>query len=431
MIVDNKNLKEVDLRPKIHRVKLKGSLAVPSEINNFSMATGYMKLWFLEKFPKDFFKAINVDDSHAFNGFRHSSITQNLKKMKPSLQIIPRINFEYNREMIDLNIGGAKQYLNRDSINRAFFQDKEKNIYLSLALEESEIQFQFRVRVKTRTQEIDIAKAMKLNFSIGTTQGRYVDLDFHIPYSTMLSIAKDTGFIIEDNKIKNLVGFIQYMNSHSAYPILYKYQTVSGINDFFVRIENIYAHINCKDDLSVDDGEQEGQLKSNYIIEMNCVLHIGSPKVYAYFSQNDYTNIIETENSDSTIPIYDILLPELPDKNDKGWSKFLNTEIYEDDLSKPLSCEFKELFDGSDIQKLIELNNKSYISSSTFIDIKLYNDSKEVPFTINWSKEILETKDILKSNSTHMIIYVDLEYMNQQIINMNKLYSDVLRTSKN
>ena len=431
-MVDNRRLvNSQDIFPKKTPSygKLYASLSIPSAMNTFSITTSIMKDWFLEKFDKEYFKAINIDESHAFKAFKDASITAKLKTSKPSLQIIPRMNFDYNREMIDLHYGGLNNYVITDAVNRSFFQDREKNMYLVLDLDQAEMNFTFRVRVKSRAEQIDIGKYMKMAFGIGTTQNRYVDIDFHVPYQCMLNIAKDAGFTIEDNKIQDIAEFLSYMNRYSSCPFLYKFQTLTGQKDFFIRIPNMYMHINCKDDLDLDDGEVEGQLKSNYIIEMQVLVHIGMPKLYAYMSHNKYQNIIETENVDGIV-LYDIKLPTIPDTNSKGWIRYLETEVYEENIDKPLRIEFAELFEGSKIGKLIEYNNKAFITSSIFIDMKLYNDGEEVQYTINWTKQVLETRYPLNHLTSYLVIYVDLEYVNNQIINMEKLYSDRVRNNK-
>lgn len=406
--------------------KLYASLSIPSAMNTFSITTSIMKNWFLEKFDKKYFQAINVDESHSFAYFKDPSITAKLKQMKPSLQIIPRMNFDYNREMVDLHYGGLHTFIISDGIDRSFFKDSEKNMYLAMELDQAEMNFTFRVRVQSRAEEIDIAKYMKMAFAVGTTQNKFIDIDFHIPYQCMVNIAKDAGFDIVDNKIQDIGEFLTYMNRHSTCPILYKFQTLTGQRDFFVRITDMYMHINCKEDLDLDDGESEGQLKSNYIIEMPVQVHIGMPKLYAYMSHNKYQNVIETEDVKGIV-LYDIKLPTIPDTNNKGWTRYLETEVYEDNVDKPLRIEFSELFEGSKIEKLIKYNNEAYITSSIFIDMKLYNDGDEVEYSINWTKQVLETRYPVKQYSSYLVVYVDLEYLNNQLINMDRLYADRVR----
>ena len=425
MQVPNNNLKRVNIsavQNKVNYGKLYNNLTVPSVMNTFSMGVAFMQHWFMREFDDGFFKATNVDESHVMKAYDKSKMLQNLKKMKPSLFISPRLNIEYDRDAIDLNMFGLKQYTRRDNVKMAFFQDKEKNMYLGLAVEEAEISFNFRVRLSSRAQQLDISNRMNKAFRIGTTQEQYLNMDFHIPYSTMMNIAKDAGFEVTDSGVTNMVDFMKYLNSHSAYPILYKYRTLNGQYEFFVRIDNLYAHINTKDRLSLDDGEQEGQLVSNYMIDMQAILHIPTPKVYSYFSVEEHNNYdIETQ-TESTVGLYSIKMPNIPEKNSKNWYEYLHTTIYDEDMTKPLTVEFEELFKGSKIGDLIKYNNSIMVSSSTFVEVKLFNSGEEIDFTISWKDQVITTKEKVKSYNTEMVVYVDLGYVNEQSIVINKLY---------
>lgn len=425
-IILNESLKEVNLSSiptnKIYN-KLYTNLTIPSMMNTFSMSVAYMQNWFQSKFDTNFFKATNIDESHVMKAYNKAKMIQNLKRLKPSLFISPKLNIEYDRDNVDLNMYGLKQYTRRDSVNRAFFQDKEKNMYLTLGTEETEIAFSFRVRLSSRAQQLDIANYMNKAFRIGTTQGLDCSMDFHIPYSTIILIAQDAGFIIQDSIIQNLAEFIKYMNSHSSYPILYKFRSVNGKHEFFVRVDNLYTHIDTKDRLNLDDGEQEGQLMSNYMIDMQCILHMAAPRAYAYFSIYEHNSIdIETQ-TDTSVGLYSIKLSaNIPDSNSKGWNKYINTVIYEENISSPLVIEFKELFQGGNIGKLIIYNNDLLISPSIFIDIKLFNDGKEIDYIINWNEQTITTKNNVTNFNTDMVIYVDLLYINEQMISLDKLY---------
>ena len=410
------------------KIRLYSSIAMPSTMSGYSMACAYIERWFLKRFSDNYFKAFNVDETHMSKAFDKAKILKNLKALKPSCFIIPKFDFDFDREGIDLNLGGIDSYMRRDCIDRSFFKDKQKNMNLFLQLEQIQVGFTFRVRVSTRAQQLDLVKYMQMAFRIKQTQGEDVDMDFHIPDSIILQIAQDAGFEVEDNIIKNIPEFIKYMNRWSAFPILYKYRSVNGKSEFFVRLNDLYVHISCLDNLSADDGEYEGQLKSNYIIEMNVVLKMAAPKFYAYYSKNKHDAITTIEtNNDYSVGLYNIQIPNIPENNDKGWSRYLYTEIFEDDKSKPLEIEIKSLFEDGDIGRLIKNNNDILISSSTFLEIKLFNAGKEIDYILDWSNYSIKSKELLVSENTYMAVYIDMEYVNTQIIAIDSLYKDSIR----
>lgn len=410
--------------------QLYSSISIPSTVHSYSIGVEYMKKWFLDKFNDGYFKTIQIDGSHVFDSFRNSKdITSNLKKLKPSVAIIPRLEFEFNRDNLDLYEFGLKNYSRRSKLQTSFFKDRERNMYLSLNMEQLQMDFAFRMRVSTRAQQVDLYKYLQMAFRIGATQGEYIDIDYHIPYNLMVQVAKDAGFKIEDDKIVNILDFVSYLNSNSVIPILFKYRTINGKSEFFLRFREVYMHINCTNNLSADDGEREGMLDTNFIIEMNVTLKMPTTKMFTYYSLEEHDKIQNVETVDNTgVGLYSIKIPTIPEKNDKGWNEYLSTEYYEENKNKPLCIKFSELFEGSDIEKVINYNKKLHISPSMFLEFKLFNNGDEIKYTLDWDDMTIETESIMKDDVTNISVYVDIEYLTKQITNIDDMYKDRLRT---
>lgn len=410
--------------------ELYSSIAIPSVVNSYSIGIEYMRNWFFSKFNEGYFKTVNIDGSHVFDTFRNSKdILTNLKKLKPSVSIIPQLEFEHNRDNIDLYEFGIKNYSRRSKLETSFFKDRKRNMYLSLGMEELQMNFTYRIRVSTRAQQIDLYKYIQMAFRIGATQGEYIDIDYHIPYNLMIQVAKDAGFTVKDDKIVNVLDFVSYLNSNSVIPILFKYRTINGRSEFFLRFREVYMHINCTNNLSADDGEREGMLDTNFIIEMNVSLKMPTTKMFTYYSlekHNDIQNVETSENG--AIGLFSIKIPTIPEKNEKGWNEYLSTEYYEKDKDKPLCIKFTELFEESDIEKIIKHNLSLHISPSMFIDFKLFNNGDEIKYKINWDEMILETDSRMVDDITNISVYVDVAYVTGQITNLQDLYKDRLRT---
>ena len=67
------------------------------------------------------------------------------------------------------------------------------------------------------------------------------------------------------------------------------------------------------------------------------------------------------------------------------------------------------------------------LSASMFMEIQIYNDMKPVPFTVDWEKYTLKINRDLKSTISKVAIYVDLEYVNTTITNLDKLSEETNR----
>ena len=52
-------------RPKLYR-----NLVLPSYVHGYSLAIEYMKKWFVDKFPKDYFKVIHINGKHVLDDWR-------------------------------------------------------------------------------------------------------------------------------------------------------------------------------------------------------------------------------------------------------------------------------------------------------------------------------------------------------------------------
>lgn len=401
--------------------ELYSSISVPSAVNGYSCAVGYMKNWYLSKFKPDYYKSIHIDGKHAFDDFRRFDTDEKIKRMKPALSIIPNIDVNYNRDMIDLHLYGIETYMRRSKYQDAFFKDHEKNLYLGMSAEQLLINFTFRSKLTTKAQQLDLYKYLELSMRIGATQGQYTTVDFNIPYGVILQIAKDAGFTVIGEDIKDIVGFLKYLNMHSQIPIVYKLRTINGRNEFFIRVDSLFAHISCKDIPSIDDGEQEGSIRSNFLIDMQAELKFPTPKFYIYYSENQHNYIDFQDEKSNAIGLYSIKLTDIPKINEKGWNQYLSTEYCDDDISKPLTIDFGELFE-KDLRDAIKYCNSIELSSSTFIDFKIFNDQKEQEYNMDWKNLTMHLKNTVIDSTTYIAIYVETNRLYEiiDIINAEK-----------
>jgi len=410
------NMKEITIEKMVGE-KLFTNLCIPSTIHSYSLCIEYIKKWFLEKFDSTYFKSIHVDGKHIFDDYRRFNKTEMLKRQKPALAIVPTIDNDFDREKVDLSVFGLDMFIQRSGYDNAFFKDKSKKVYLGIIMEAISMNYTFRVKVSTRSQAIDLLKFMRMAFRIGVTQGKDIDMDFHIPYDLMIRLAGDSGFIVDkDNTIVDIVGFLCYLNKNSQIPFLYKMRNINGNNEFFIRIKDLYVHISTPD-INSDDGEREGVLMTNFIIEMQSTVRFPCPKFYTYFSHKEHEEL-KYKNDDGSINSYLINLANIPDVNSKGWNQFMSTECEENDLSTILEIHFEDLI--GDLRDIIEYTKSLYLSPSLFMDIKLFNDNIEKDISIDWENMLLKTKKLMTNTISHISIYVDTEYMNDQLINMKK-----------
>ena len=400
---------------KFHDIELYGNLATPSTVHGYSLAIEYMKKWFLDKFENDYFKTIYINGKHVFDDQRKDN--KKITIEKPAIAITPAVNYEFDRDTLDLYLGGRDIISRRSTYYQdAFFQDHSKNIYLGIKLRQLEMPFNFRIRVSSKAQQIDLYEYMKLAFRVKATQGEYLSMDFHIPYNIMMEIATSSGFeIITDDRnkrVKDIIGFLNYLNSNSKLPFLYKYRCINGNSEFFIRLNNVYVHISNLDDLQLDDGDKQGQIDNNFHIELSTILQIPIPHFYYFYSDKSLQFKYKEENKLYGLYAFNDIEP--PNKNEKDWDQYLSTEYSEESLYLE-TIEFKELLENKELMKIIKLTVDTGLSPSVFMDIKIYNALNQIPITIDWENYIININQKIREPRSKITIYTDLKYINDKL----------------
>lgn len=399
-----------------HEGELKTSLVIPSKSHSYSMCIEYIKEWFESFFQENFFKSSYIDGKNVIDDFRGLSREQLIKRPRPCYTMIPKIDYEYNREMVDAYHFGTNMFANRTRYKDAFYKNYDNNTFISLEQKLLLLRFNFRIKVTTLSVAQDLFDFMQLAFRAGSTMGREVDLDYHIPNNLMNIVAKDNGFEIENNEVKDITKFLAHMNAHSFIPIMRKRRNATGTYQYFIKIPNSYVHLKISN-INIDEGERKGHINTDYNLDFEVEVRFPSPKFYAYYSRIEYHYIQDTDPNSGIINLYDypVVVPKV---NDKGWQQYLTTEYIVDEEEfeekKPISVDFSELV--GDIRTAIDYTKSIYLSPSLFVDMKLYNNGVEIESAIEWNSYTVTTKNPIKDRKVYMIIYVDLNYLNNNII---------------
>lgn len=387
--------------------------------HNYALCIEYIKNWFFEKFSKDFFGYSFVDGSNVFaeyNKLTKDRIIKHTKNDEAEVIITPSIDESYDRENLDLNLFGIEQFINKTKIDKAFFQDPCHKKYILMKMDMILMNFSFKVRVPTRAMQLDTFKYMKLAFRIGLSETQDIDTDYLIPYPLMLSIASDCGFLIENDRIKEPIKFLTYLNSRSFLPILYKRSNVNDREEYFVRMSNLPVRIGLES-ISKDDGNKTGHLSNGFGIDMNINVRFPSMQLFVYYTKSEKRFVPqdnEVYNLDNTLIMALHQMKDPPPMNDKCWNLYIKTDYESDTLDERLVIDMEELFEGE--LKFMTINHLNrFVSPSLFIDIQLYNDGHRVPAHMDWDEMKLycDGPRLTKLIST-IALYVDLNYLNTQ-----------------
>lgn len=407
----NISFKEMDKFKPI----LYSSLSVPSYINGYSLGIEYMKKWFESKFPNKYFNYTHINGKHLFDDYKKLN-KQNVVKENPILIITPTVEVDWDNENLDLYLGGRDLFLKRSNCQDSFFQDTEKNLYLSFQMQQLKMNFNFRVRLNTKAQQMDVFKNMELSMRVGGTQAKYTTADFVLPTEIILNIAKDNGFEIKDGEVTEPILFLDYLNKYSQIPITYKLRGVNNRSEYFMRLNNLYTHITCANKISLDDGEKIGKLDSNFNIDLECTLKLPVPHFFVYYNETPLESELKMDTGG--IGIYTMkqfLIPNI-DKND--WYLFINTDCMCN--ANDGEIDLAPLFKGTELGKMIDYCLSKFISPSSFMNIELHEE-KAGDYPLKSCKIDFETLKItFKPYKEDTIVYIGV-YANKSFINEKML----------
>lgn len=427
-------LKKVNIFKNDNR-RLISTVLIPSASHSYALAVEYVRKWFLDKFSKDYFKTVYIEGKNIFDESRKFTINNTARRQNPAVAIIPSIDFSFDRDKIDLAMGGLELYEEKSTVDTCFFRDYDNSLFIKEIDQLNSINFTIRTYVDTKAKQLNLFHYMKLAFRTGATQGEYIDMDFSIPEELMIQLAVDTGFEVdmENKKIKHVVEFLNYLNKNSLIPFLYKLRCENGRDEFFIRTQGEYVHISIPDYPSVEDGDRVGHTYENFPIEMNLTLRFPTPQSYVYMSKKPQTIIegIKMDETDEIAGLYSLKVLDIPYQNEKKWGLYIQSEYLEDKLSNHISMDFNDLFTSS-IKDVIKYTQKQFLSPYIFLDIQLFDPGQnKIKCKIDWDSLTVETVDETKEYQKIIIaIYMDNTFANEAIVTMNNASSSRINKSE-
>lgn len=433
----NVHLTELPIDFFQYKPKLLRTLALPSYVHGYSLAIQYMREWFVNKFPKGYFKTVFINGKHVLSDWK-SFNNYDIKREKPMLSIVPTIDLDYNRDNIDLYQADENLLLRTSDYEQSFFKDYEKKQYLYCRMRALRMNFNFRVRVNTRSEQLDDYNRMELWFRIGSTQHTRCSIDFHIPDEIITSLACKAGFeLVKDeaeNRMciqkKDVCDLTNYLNKHSELPIIYKYRGIDQQPGYFMRVDNLYTHISCLDKLQLNDGDQVGKLYDNFDIEMQAILTIPIPHFFALFQENYINRTLSVrEPEPGDLNLYTINPFQIPPVDENGWGQFALTSYMTDKMESFIDVS-SILDGGGNVSRVIDYSIKNGIDPRMFINTHAYlsdifDQSKEISINVDYGKKIIYINNpVNEEQMLNLVFYADKKYINDSIVTIDGLYKN-------
>lgn len=400
-----------------HQVKYITALGSVAHTYGNLLATA--QKWVLDIFPNNLFKTIHVSSNIAHKQIL-STPHQFLKKQRPMIIFRPRIS--YNEDtflkgtLITERMGGPLTSSTPGTIElNPFLFDSERMIDCQFSLARRIMYLDITISFETLIQQMNYFEYLYQEIPVDRPFDIDTHLEAYLSKELMDMISKLSGVPMHD-EIGCVKDFLNYMNSHSCYPVTYKLAGSTGKEEFY----RYYPAkiITTITDLDRTDGENMNQVTGNYQISFSMKMEFWSPGTTYLFSDNIHEIPRPEVPTDSTlIPIYaDIFMYEDLDLN-PGWSVYSHASYT---LDKPEDAlDFSPLLQES-IREVIKYHLKNGIPMLNFLDIKVRKQGTLLPYGKGYEVDF-EKLQIQFHNKDYgfytytVIISIDTNYINQLI----------------
>lgn len=399
--------------------------------HTFGNVTSFVTEYVKTLFPKDYFRTVHVSSTIAYRQL--SSLTnlnkEFIKKSKPMLIIKPRLEFDdgdvfmsgtyitsriLDNMLGDIDVGNLQIFINDDR-----HQDR---CAIKFLLNRFRVSFDISVVVETQVEQFNTANFFRNMVRIDRPFMLNTALESHIPRPILEAISKNVEIPIYDDN-KSVRPFLEYLNTHSAYPVTYKFKNSTGNDEFFrfysANLDTIISNF------SIDDGNKKGMVADAHSINFSISTEFFTSGLYYFFTYNK--DILKEVNGElrtddpldkptSMIPLFTVsnLYNEtLPN----GW-KMYTTNLYKIEDGDNI-LDIKPVFSMS-LLKLIEHHISNGIPIETFIDIKVMKDSRMLlremdHYNINYTNMTLTTNVVNMYSTYRLMIYVNTLYINEMV----------------
>lgn len=396
--------------------------------HTYGNATANIEKHIRSKFPKKFFNSINISTQIAVKQRQKIRRLIDYKQQKPILSIQPKLNLERTEYNIDYTrrLYGTELYdlLRPDQHNVKFFKDVEKRIFVDFSVDRASMEFDTVIVVSTEYQQYNLATHILNNIRLEHPYYIPTTMEIVIPNCIIEKISIDSGIPIRDEN-GSVAIFLNYLNNISRIPISYKMQTSTKNHKFFLIVENdMYVLFNS---LNIQEGgDRTGQISDSFDISFSVKTEFNYPNCFFFISTNqepaksDNDNLLSDIEGRTVIEqIYDRTI--IPDRlNTKSLVSSVTFELENDGIDE---INIKELLDNDTINIIELLNKEDATKIVDFIELLIYEETDIVEpnnILIDWNDYDLTIMNCSIKNVYRMIIYIDLNIMNNYKLKNHK-----------
>lgn len=372
-------------------------------------------------FPKNFFKTVHISTAIAYKQF---SVFQNsnkeiLKKSKPMLIIRPRIEVDDSSVFLYdtyMTTNAFNIYMDRDFTNlQPFVGDKEKGILIKFLLNRLKMSFDVSIITETQMDAINQAHFLKNRLPFNYSMFLETHLESYVPRELLKLVGEDAGIPMYD-KQGSVRPFVEYINSHSIYPVSYKMRNGTGNDEFFryypANVDTTFTG------LTVEDSNKKGMVTDSCAVNFSVTAEFNGTGLYYFFTRREKTidafvMDLTVKDSNHIIPIYtqqDLFVS----KYGTGWNVYTAPMYRVDDVEIDV-MDVSSIFNNS-LRGVLEYHKKHGLPIDICIKIEVMKDNRLlipiVEYEMDFDKLELITKNCNFRSNYRMIVHVNTQYIN-------------------
>lgn len=399
-------------------------VAQTSLAHTYGNITCFIANYIKNLFPQGFFKTVHISTAIAykqFNVFQNSN-KEILKKGKPMLIIRPRLEVDDNSVFLYdtlLTTNPHDIYMETSYTNlQPFVADKNNGVYIKYLLNRLKMSFDITIVTETQMDAINQAHFLKNRLPINYYKFLPTCLESYIPRDLLKVVSEDIGIPMYDEN-GSVRPFVEYLNSHSQYPVSYKMRNGTG-NDEFFRYYPANVDVGFSG-LSVDEVNKKGFVSDTCAVNLTVTAEFNATGLYYFFTERHMKidRIIMDMKAGSDNRIIPIFTENnlYISKYGVGWTVYA-APMYAVDNEKRDILDISQILNNS-ITGVIKYHLEHGIPMELCCKVEVMKDNRYLTplleYEVNYNTMELITKNCNMDSTYRVIVHVNTEYINALI----------------
>lgn len=410
---------------EFQRLTPKYIMALSSTAHTYGNVVATLQHWALNIFSKGLFKTVHVNSRIAHSQILKTPQTH-LKKEKPMILFSPRVDYDEDVFLKGTLLTEKRGGLHTTGTNgvvdlNPFFYDMNNEVSMVFTQARRCMFMDVIVQFDSLIEQMNYMDFLIASLDWNRPFDIWTWLEAFISKELLDTLGEISGIPVHDPNDGSVTDFLNYMNSHSIYPVTYKLMGSTGKEEFYR-----YYHTNILTtltNLGKNDGENVNHVMTNFNITFTIRAEFWSPSLLYLMSDkvNEVPVILPTDAT--LIPIFaDVFI--LDDLNlSPGWEVYGHASYILDKVHDTVG--YDNLIQQK-IRDLIAYHIENGMPLCNIIDIRVRQMGKLIlegrDYTINYATHEITFNNTEWGFDTYTIIVaINVLYVNTLIKELNSL----------